>query len=83
MTPKSSMYPHLDRFQIMKLERMRVLLEEIKEAGTIPVTKFLGSIAVQYGIRRATAWEYIRDYVDAGHITVENNVIKYVEESND
>jgi len=83
MTPASGMYPHLDRFQIMKRERMRLLLEEIKEAGTIPVKKFLGSIAVHYGIRRATSWEYIRDYVDAGLITVENNVIKYVPESND
>ena len=77
MSPPSGLAPHLDRFQRMKKGRMRILLSELKEAGTMPVTQYLGSVAVNHGIRRATAWEYIRDWVDAGYITVKDNTIYY------
>lgn len=56
---------------------MTVLLSEIEEAGSMPVKQFLGSIAVEHGIRRTTAWEYIHDWTDAGYISVRNNIITY------
>lgn len=78
VTPISGMYPHLDRFQIMKKERMKNLLLELEEAKAIPVRRFLSMVAVNYGIRRTTALEYIRDWEDGGYISVEKNVIKFI-----
>ena len=57
---------------------MAFLLEEIETAKEIDVPRFLGSIAVKYGIREATGREYIRDWVNAGCVSVESNVIKFV-----
>jgi hypothetical protein len=73
-----NMFPHLDKWEHMKRGRMAFLLEEIETAEEIEVSKFLGSIAVRYGIREATGREYIRDWINAGCISVENNVIKFL-----
>lgn len=72
-----SIFQHIDKWEFMKQGRMASLLDEIEKAGEIEVNKFLGSIAVKYGIREATGREYIRDWVNAECITVENNVIKF------
>lgn len=56
---------------------MKILLLELRELGSIPLRQFLGSVAVAHGIRRATAWEYIRDWMDAGYITIQDNTIYY------
>jgi hypothetical protein len=73
-----SIYPNLDRFQRMKQSRMRALLEEIQKTGMIPINEFLSYIAVKYGIRRATGYEYLDDWADGGYITVQNGIIKFV-----
>jgi hypothetical protein len=73
-----SMRPHLDKFQILKQGRMNLLLEEIEARGSVPVNEFLGSIASAHGIRRPTGEEYLRDWIDAGCITVQRNIIYYV-----
>lgn len=73
-----SIQQYLDRFQAMKLERMNSLLGEIEERGSVPVNEFLGSIAVSHGIRRPTGEEYLRDWIDAGCITVQKNMIYFV-----
>jgi len=73
-----SIYSNLDRFQKMKQIRMRVLLEEIEKIKEISVAEFLSYIAVRYGIRRATGYEYLNDWVDGGYITIQDNVIKFV-----
>lgn len=57
---------------------MRVLLEEIEKIKEISVAEFLSYIAVRYGIRRATGYEYLNDWVDGGYITIQDNVIKFV-----
>jgi hypothetical protein len=62
----------------MKRGRMAYLLNEIEAVKEIEVNKFLGSIAVAHGIREATGREYIRDWVNAGCIAVENSTIKFV-----
>ena len=57
---------------------MDYLLDEIEAAKEIEVPEFLGYIAVKYGIREATGREYIRDWVNAGCISVGNNKIKFL-----
>ena len=71
-------YSNLDRFQRMKQNRMRALLEELAEIGEIPVTEFLSYVAVRYGIRRTTVFEYLDDWLDGGYITIQDNIIKFV-----
>ncbi len=73
-----SIFLDLDRFQKMKLRRMRILLREIETRGEVDVNQFLGSIASNHGIRRNTGEEYLRDWIDAGNITVQKNIIHFV-----
>ena len=71
-------FDSLDKWEHMKQGRMAYLLNEIEAAKEIEVSKFLGSIAVCHGIREATGREYLRDWINYGCITVENNVIKFL-----
>jgi len=73
-----TIYLHLDRFQQMKQERMRCLLEELEQIGTIGIKDFLSHIAVHYGIRRSTGLEYIQDWLDARCIAIERSKIKFL-----
>jgi len=72
------MDPNLDKFQIDKRARMKYLLKEIEDRNSVPVKEFLGSIAVSYGIRRATGEEYLHDWMDAGYIIIHNDIIKFL-----
>jgi hypothetical protein len=67
----------------MKLGRMKSLLEEIENDGETSVSEFLSHIAVDYGIRRTTGLEYLRDWIDGGYITIEKNIIKFKKKSED
>lgn len=69
---------HLDRFQRMKRDRMRCLLEELERVKAMKIKDFLSHIAINYGIRRTTGEEYIRDWLDAGCIAIENDKIKFL-----
>ena len=71
-------FQNLDKWERMKLGRMKFLLDEIEAKKEIDAQSFLGYIAVKYGIREATGREYIRDWVNAGCIVVEDDVIKFV-----
>lgn len=71
-------FNNLDLWQIKKRGRMAFLLDEIETAKEIEVPKFLGSIAVNHGIREATGREYLRDWINSGCISIENNVIKFL-----
>jgi len=62
---------------------MKYLLEEIERKGEISVPKFLGTFAHKFGIRRVTVLEYLRDWIDAEYITIENNVIKFLKKPED
>jgi hypothetical protein len=73
-----SIYLGLDRFQRMKLKRMSFLLGELEARGEMNVNEFLGSIAVNYGIRETTGKEYLEDFVKGGYITIQENTIKLV-----
>jgi NAD-dependent DNA ligase len=74
----NEIYPHIDKWQHMKKGRMACLLDEIEAAKEMEMDRFLGSISVKHGIREDTGREYIRDWLNAGCISVEKNVIKFV-----
>lgn len=80
---KDPIHLHLDRFQLDKRARMKYLLEEIERSGEVPIPKFLSSIAVQYGIRRATGLEYLRDWIDGDYISIKNNIIRFLKKPED
>jgi hypothetical protein len=67
-------FQNLDKWEKMKLGRMKFLLDEIEVKKEIDAQSFLGYIVVKYGIREATGREYIRDWVNAGCIVVENDI---------
>jgi hypothetical protein len=73
-----NIFQNLDKWEHMKQGRMAFLLDQIEAAGEIPVSEFLGYTAVKYGIREATGREYVRDWENAGCISVRNGVIKFV-----
>ena len=77
-----NIYPHIDNWERMKQGRMAFLLDEIEAAKKMEIRKFLGRTAVKYGIREATGREYIRDWVNAGCIAVENNTIRFLKKLN-
>ncbi len=74
----NSVFAHLDRFQFMKLGRVRALLVELEKMKQVHTDKWLSYIALRYGIRRATGIEYIREFEDGGYIKIENDNIIFV-----
>ena len=62
----------------MKKGRLMALLKELETMKKITVSKWLSHIAVNYGIRRPTGLEYLREWEDGGYITIEESVIKFV-----
>ena len=74
----NDIFQNLDKWEKMKLGRMQSLLAQIEDMKKIEVCKFLGIIAVKYGIRETTGREYIRDWINAGCITVKDDVIYFV-----
>lgn len=73
-----TIFLHIDRFQQMKQERMRYLLEELEQNGETNLNEFLSHISIDYGIRRATGKEYLQDWIDAGCISIQGNKIKFL-----
>lgn len=72
------MYPHLDRFQQMRFERTKFLLEELEQMKEAPMKEWLSHIAVRYGIARETGLKYIKDWIDGEFIVVQEEVIKFL-----
>ena len=68
---------HLDRFQKQKQKRIAFMLYElVRKGGKADKNEFMGSIAVNYGIRRKTQEEYLEDLKYSGAIDItENNII--------
>lgn len=65
----------------MKQGRMKSLLEDLEERKKISITEFLSYIAVNYGIRRSTGQEYLRDWVDGDYITIEKGIIRFLKKN--
>ena len=69
-----SFYASLDRFQKMKRQRVAYMLDELLErGGEADLNEFIGSIAMNFGIRRKTQEEYLQDLKYAGAIDVRND----------
>ena len=68
---------YLDRFQRQKQKRIAFMLYElVRRGGKADKNEFMGSIAVNYGIRRKTQEEYLEDLKYSGAIDItENNII--------
>jgi len=60
---------------------MRSLLEDLKKRKKISATEFLSYIAVNYGIRRSTGQEYLRDWIDGGYITIKKGIIFFLKKN--
>lgn len=67
----------LDKFQKMKRQRMAYILEELeRRGGEADLKGFMGSIALNYGIRLNTQWEYLQEMQFAGTIDVDDGKIR-------
>lgn len=67
----------LDRFQKMKRQGMAYILEELeRRGGEADLKEFMGSIAVNYGIRLHTQWEYLQEMQYAGTIDISDGKIR-------
>jgi hypothetical protein len=61
----------LDKFQKMKRDRIAYIISElVRRNGEADLKEFMGSIAMNYGIRKKTQEEYFEDLKYAGAIDV-------------
>jgi len=61
----------LDKFQKMKRHRVAYVVSEfVRRNGEADLREFMGSIAMNYGIRKKTQEEYFEDLKYAGAIDV-------------
>jgi len=66
----------LDKFQKMKRDRIAYIISElVKRNGEADIRELMGSLAMNYGIRRKTQEEYFEDLKYAGAIDVMGNSI--------
>jgi len=66
----------LDKFQKMKRHRVAYVVSElVKRNGKADLREFMGSIAMNYGIRKKTQEEYFEDLKYAGAIDVTESKI--------
>jgi len=66
----------LDKFQKMKRDRIAYIISElVKRNGEADIKELMGSLAMNYGIRRKTQEEYFEDLKYAGAIDVMGNSI--------
>jgi predicted transcriptional regulator len=61
----------LDKFQKMKRQRVAYVVSElVRRNGEADLKEFMGSIAMNYGIRKKTQEEYFEDLKYAGAIDI-------------
>jgi len=68
----------LDLWQIKRRDRLAFIMEVLKSEKEVDVDQFLGSICTEYGIRRQTLKEYLKDFVDYGVIEISDGKIKWL-----
>lgn len=54
------------------------LLEELRKAKEIDIEKWTEYITQEYAIEKETVSRYLKEQKEAGYITIENNIIKFV-----
>ena len=70
----------LDKFQVMRRERIRLIANELKEKRVVDLNFFLGKISVGYGVRRKTGMEYLEDLEASGKIKIVNDKISWIKD---
>ena len=68
----------LDPWQQKRKQRIAFIKDLLRSQKEVDKTQFLGSIGTEYGIRRHTLDEYIKDLEDYGVIEVSDGKIKWV-----
>jgi len=68
----------LDRWQLMRRERLAFIMEMLESLKEVDLDQFLGSIGTEYGIRRQTSKEYLKDLLDYGVIGISDGKIKWL-----
>ena len=68
----------LDLWQIKRRDRLAFIMEVLKSEKEVDVDQFLGLICTEYGIRRQTLKEYLKDFVDYGVIEISDGKIKWL-----
>jgi len=70
----------LDPLQEKKMKRLKVVMDMLKSFGEIEENRFCGMVCVNYGIRRQTLMEYLKDLEDYSLIQISDGKIKWVGE---
>jgi len=70
---------NLDKFQIMRRERIKSIEEILKEKREVDRKSFLASMSVKFGIRKKTLLEYLHDLKTLGRIEITNEKIRWLE----
>lgn len=69
---------NLDKFQIMRRERIKSIEEILKEEREVDRKGFLASMSVKFGIRKKTLLEYLHDLKTLGRIEITNEKIRWL-----
>lgn len=75
---KTRIEESLDPWQIKRRQRIAFIIELLKSQKEVRVSHFLGLISTEYGIRRQTLKEYLKDLQDYGVVEVKDGKIEWV-----
>ena len=70
----------LDKFQIMRRERIKWVAEKLKEIKEVDLEVFLALLSFEQGVRPKTGREYLRDLEILGKIEIKDGRIKWKDE---
>ena len=68
----------LDPWQIKRRDRLSFIMQELESKKEVDLNQFLGLMGTQYGIRRQTSKEYLKDLVDYEVIEISDGKIKWL-----
>lgn len=80
MKRKNRIEEFLDPWQVKRKQRIAFIMELLRSQGEVDVDQFLGSMSTEYGIRRQTLKEYLKDLQDYGVIEVKDGKIEWIRE---
>lgn len=74
---------YLDLWQKMRQKRIAFIMNLLKSQKEADESQFLGMISTEYGIRRHTLKEYLKDLQDCGAIEIKDGKIQWVKEESE
>ena len=75
---KTRIEEFLDPWQVKRKQRIAFIMRLLNSQGEVELDQFLGSISTEYGIRRQTLKEYLKDLQDYGVVEVKDGKIEWV-----